>query len=79
MVYLGLGEGQYLVLQLLSYNCEEWEWVVVYLGLGLGGGGGGGSVVPYRGLLSWVEMFMQNFFHGSKFRGDSSVVSSSYM
>ena len=80
MVYLCLGEGQYLMLQLLSYNCEEWEWVVVYLCLGLGeGGGGGGSVAPYRGLLSWVEIFMQNLFHGSKFHGDSSVVSSSYM
>ena len=43
MVYLGLGEGQYLMLQLLSYNCEEGEWVVVYLCLGLGGGGGGGG------------------------------------
>ena len=41
MVYLGLGEGQYRMLQLLSYNCEEWEWVVVYLCLGLGGVGGG--------------------------------------
>ena len=38
------------------------------------GGGGGGSVVPYRGLLSWVEICMQNIFHGSKFHGDSSVV-----
>ena len=48
-MYLGLGEGQCII---LSYNnCEEWVWVVVYLCLGLGGGGGGGSVVPYRGLL----------------------------
>ena len=46
---------------------------------GGGGGGGGGSVAPYRGLLSWVEIFMQNLFHGSKFHGDSSVVLSSYM
>ena len=68
----GGGGGQYIILQLLGYNSEEWEWVVVYLCLGLGEGGG--SVVPYRGLLSWVEICMQNIFHG-----DSSVVSSSYM
>ena len=60
MVYLGLGEGQYLMLQLLSYNCEEGEWVVVYLCLGLGGGGGGGG-----GGGVWYHI--ECYYHGWKF------------